>query len=50
MGNAIPSAFVERDYVYVVYTHAAGAASDGLIRVARARFDGNDHAIGEDHA
>jgi len=42
LGNAIPSAFVDRNYVYVVYTHAAGTASDGLVRVARAKFDGDD--------
>ena len=49
LGNAIPSAFVDGNYVYVVYTHAAGAASDGLVRVARAKFDGDDDAVGEDH-
>jgi hypothetical protein len=49
LGNAIPSAFVDHNYVYVVYTHAAGAASDGLVRVARAKFDGDNHGSGWDH-
>jgi hypothetical protein len=47
LGDAIPSAFVDGNFVYVAYTHAAGAQSDGLVRVARAKFDGNDQAIGE---
>lgn len=49
LGNAIPSAFVDGNYVYVVYGHAAGAATDGLVRVARAKFDGNDRATRRDH-
>jgi hypothetical protein len=48
LGNAIPSAFVDGNYVYVAYTHAAGTASDGLVRVARAKFDGDDHGNGWD--
>lgn len=48
LGDAIPSAFVDHNYIYVAYTHAAGAKSDGLVRVARAKLDGNDQAIGAD--
>lgn len=49
LGDAIPSAFVDRNYVYVVYSHAAGTASDGLVRVARAKVDGDDHGADWDH-
>jgi hypothetical protein len=38
MGNAIPSAFMDGEYLYVVYGHFAGAQSDGLLRVARAKL------------
>jgi hypothetical protein len=56
MGNAIPSAFVDRDehglyYVYVTYIAPQGpnAPSDGLLRVARARLGGDDRGpVGDD--
>ena len=48
MGDAIPSAFVDGSHLYVVYTYAAGAQSDGLIRIARAKLDGDGHDSGED--
>ncbi len=54
MGNAIPSAFVDRDehgnyYVYVTYIAPQGSAgtSDGLLRVARAALGGDDR-FGDD--
>ena len=48
MGDAIPSGFVDGGHLYVVYTYAAGAQSDGLIRIARAKLEGDDHDSGED--
>ncbi len=40
MGNAIPSAFVDGNDLYVAYS-APGPAADGLIRVARATLGGS---------
>ena len=40
-GDALPSAFVDGDYLYVTYMFV-GPGSDGLIRVARAPLGGND--------
>ncbi len=37
MGDALPSAFVDKKYLYVTYLFA-GPRGDGLIRVARARL------------
>ena len=48
-GDAIPSGFVDRNFLYVVYSYTAGAQSDGLIRIARAKLIGEDHESGEDH-
>ncbi len=52
MGNAIPSAFVDRNehgeyFVYVAYM-APQSGADGLLRVARARLGGDDHHFGDD--
>lgn len=51
MGNAIPSAYVDRNergeyYVYVTYIAPQGAAgtSDGLLRIARAKLSGDDRS------
>jgi hypothetical protein len=43
MGNAIPSAFVDGDFLYVVYIYqpAPPAAWDGKLRIARAQLGGN---------
>ncbi len=41
MGNAIPSAFVDGNNLYVTYV-APGASSDGMLRVARAPLGGNE--------
>ncbi len=50
MGNAIPAAIVDKDYVYVTYAapQGPGATSDGLFRIARAKLDNDDHAFGDD--
>jgi hypothetical protein len=48
MGDAIPSGFVDRNFLYIVYSFTAGAQSDGLIRIARAKLEGDDHESGED--
>ncbi len=40
MGNAIPSAFVDGDKLYVTYS-APGPTADGMLRVARAPLGGN---------
>ena len=41
LGNAIPSAFVDGNYLYVTYVFA-GPGADGLIRVAQGELGGND--------
>ena len=41
LGNAIPSAFVDGNYLYVTYVFA-GPDADGLIRVARGDLGGSD--------
>jgi len=43
MGNAIPSAFVDSNYLYVVYIDqpAPPAVWDGKLRIARAQLGGN---------
>lgn len=41
LGNAIPSAFVDGNYLYVTYVFA-GPGADGLIRVARGELGGED--------
>lgn len=41
LGNAIPSAFVDGNHLYVTYVFA-GSGADGLIRVARGELDGSD--------
>jgi len=41
LGNAIPSAFVDGNYLYVTYVFA-GPGADGLIRVARGELGGSD--------
>ena len=48
MGDAIPSGFIDHNFLYVVYSYTAGAQSDGLIRIARAKLGGDDHGFGED--
>lgn len=59
MGDALPSAFVDRNYknenyIYVTYGYSVGPGNgtdDGLIRVARARLDNDPdhHADGDNH-
>ena len=43
MGNAIPAAFVDNGYVYVVYVAPPGPGfvGDGKLRIARAQLGGN---------
>ena len=41
LGNAIPSAFVDGNYLYVTYFFA-GPGADGLIRVAQGELGGSD--------
>jgi hypothetical protein len=47
MGNAIPSAIVDGDYLYVTYVapQGPGASSDGKIRIARALLGGNGQVV-----
>jgi hypothetical protein len=47
MGNAIPSAIVDGNYLYVTYVAplGPGLTSDGKIRIARALLGGNGHAV-----
>jgi hypothetical protein len=47
MGNAIPSAIVDGDYLYVTYVAppGPGATSDGKIRIARAQLGGSGQVI-----
>jgi len=40
MGDALPSAFVDKKYLYVTYLFA-GPGGDGLLRVARAKLGGS---------
>jgi hypothetical protein len=49
MGDAIPSAIVDGNYVYVMYVAPQGpnAVSDGLFRIARAKL-GDDDDWGDD--
>jgi hypothetical protein len=51
MGNAIPSAFIDKDNkVYITYEahEGPGVPSDALIRIARAKLDGEDDEFGDD--
>jgi hypothetical protein len=47
MGNAIPSAIVDGNYVYVTYVTplGPGATSDGKIRIARAMLGGSGQVV-----
>jgi hypothetical protein len=47
MGNAIPSAIVDGNYLYVTYVAplGPGATSDGKIRIARALLGGNGQVV-----
>jgi|GEM_PF-2709636 len=47
MGNAIPSAIVDGNYLYVTYAapQGPGATSDGKVRIARALLGGNGQVV-----
>jgi hypothetical protein len=47
MGNAIPSAIVDGNYLYVTYVAppGPGLTSDGKIRIARAQLGGNGQVV-----
>lgn len=48
MGDAIPSAFVDGEHIYVAYAYHAPGLSGNLIRVARAKLRGGDHDFDHD--
>jgi hypothetical protein len=48
MGDAIPSAFVDGEFIYVTYAYHAPGLSGNLIRVARAKLGGDDHDFDHD--
>jgi hypothetical protein len=47
MGNAIPSAIVDGNYLYVTYVapQGPGVTSDGKLRIARAQLGGNGQLV-----
>jgi hypothetical protein len=51
LGDAIPSAFVDGEFIYVAYAYHAPGLSGNLIRVARASLRGGDHGFdGYEHS